>query len=181
MTETLTINLSTAITSVNTIDDGESSQSASPPQAVTIDRPEDKKRFESLCVALQSAAEQLKKFYQEIFTSHREQIAQLSIQIAEKILLREIEAGRYEIEKIITEALKTAPSHNDVVVRINPDDFQQYSQSSGQNSNIPDAIKLTPDPAVKPAHCIVETDKGIVEHSVEEHLTQISQALKGNN
>ena len=103
----------------------------------------------------------------------------LSVGIAEKILQNQIAQGQYDIEKIVQESLKTAPSQQDVSIRLNPDDLQQFQQIlKDEGSGIPFNAKLLPDANIGPAQCIIETDKGMIEHLIDKHLAQISEALK---
>ena len=39
--------------------------------------------------------------------------------------------------------------------------------------------KLVGDAGIGPGQCVVETDKGMVEYFIEEHLKQVSEALMG--
>ena len=140
----------------------------------------EKRRLGSLCEALDKAAGELAGFQEEMFSSHREQIARLSVEIARKILLREIENGNYEISRIIQEALKAAPSQQDVIVRVNPDDLTGYQkQTEAEGIDALSEVKLVGDAGIGPGQCVVETDKGMVEYFIEEHLKQVSEALMG--
>jgi flagellar biosynthesis/type III secretory pathway protein FliH len=179
MPEALTVNVATPIASVNTVDNTADSTSAPQPiQAGQSTGAQEKQKLDTLCKSLEKAAAELKQFQQEIFTSHREQIAQLSVKIAEKILLKEIEAGKYEISNIIQEALKTVSGQKDIVVRVNSNDLEQLSHINDGNSALAN-IKLKADPNIGPANCILETDRGMIEYCIEEHLKQVAQALKG--
>lgn len=179
MTEALTVNVTTTIASVNTMDNTSSSPSApQPQQTAKTTGTNEKQKVDTLCKCLEKAAAELKQLHQEIFTSHREQIAQLSVKIAEKILQKEIEDGNYEISNIIQQALKTVSGQKDVVVRVNSNDLEQLSRLNDGNSALAN-IKLTADPNITPANCILETDRGTIEYCIEEHLKQVAQALKG--
>ena len=182
MPQTVTLNVDTPISSVSMVD--KATGHVPPPvqeqadvHAVSTGEAE---KTLSLCKSLEKAVADLRQFQEELFNSHREQIAQLSVKIAEKILLKEIDSGQYDIKQIISQALKTAPGHNDIVVRVNPDDLKQLSEVNSENEELSN-VKLTSDPNIGPAHCIVETDKGIVEHCIEEYLNQVAQALKGSD
>jgi len=179
MDENLTINVITPITSVNIVDD---IGITSPPSEKTQPDPqalkEEKENLARLCTALQDAVNKLNQLHEQIFCTHREQIARFSVQIAQKILLREIQAGNYDIEKIIQETLKNAPTHQDVRIRLNPNDFQQYQQATDNNTTATfDNAKLIADPNIGPAQCIVETDKGTIQYLIDEHLKRITEAL----
>jgi flagellar biosynthesis/type III secretory pathway protein FliH len=120
----------------------------------------------------------LGKLYEETILQNRSDIARLAVEIARKVLQCEISRGDYNIEAVVEEALKRAPTHQDIVVRVNPEDLPQCRQL-GQDSPDGSAAGLTfvPDWSVARADCIVETPKGIVKSFVEQHLERIGEAL----
>ncbi len=181
MSEKLSVNMNTAIASVNMVDGAVSSEAALADLPIEAEVTQASgERVEGICAALDKAAQELTKFHEEVFSSHREQIARLSVQIAEKILLKEIGSGKYDISKIIQEALKAAPSGQDVVIRVNPGDLSEYKKIADKaDGDILSSVKLSADPGIGPAECVVETDKGMVEYFIEEHLRQVGEALEG--
>jgi len=132
-----------------------------------------------LCSVLEAACGRLESFYGDTVCSQAECIAKLSVQIAEKILMREIASGNYDIARIIAEALKAAPGKQDVLVRLNPDDLQRYTQMVESETIKPlSRAKLAADASVGRAECVVETEQGTVEYFINEHLRQIGEALE---
>jgi flagellar biosynthesis/type III secretory pathway protein FliH len=114
-----------------------------------------------------------------VFSSHAEQIAKLSVQIARRILQKDIEDKKYDIENIIEKVLKTVPSQQDIVIHLNPGDLAQYNEAIKDNKPIfLSHAKMIGDPSIGCAECIVETDKGLIEYLIDEHLMQIENALK---
>ena len=186
MAQALAVNIGTSIASVNLVGDAEASPA---PQVVTeTDGGDDaavtsqqSEQVISLCNALQESVSRLNHLHDEIFNGHREQIAKLSVEIAERILLKEIEAGQYNIENTIQTALKTAPSQDGLVVRLNPGDLQQYQQIlESKEVNPLSDVKLAADPNIGPAECVIETDKGTIECLIKGHIKQIADALKNS-
>jgi flagellar assembly protein FliH len=179
MTGSVQISLDIPISSVSFVDDSEGIRPAV--EAASINEEQLKVQQEELsrvCQALGEAVSKVNESCEDILSSQREQIVRLSVQIAEKILLKEISAGNYEIEKIICEALKSAPSQQEVVVRLNSDDFQRFQEASKDHPNdLLSNISLVPDSLIGHGECVVETEKGVVEYYIDEHLKQISQAL----
>jgi flagellar biosynthesis/type III secretory pathway protein FliH len=115
-----------------------------------------------------------------VLSEHREEIAKLSVEIARKVLAQKIRQGDYEIEAIIKEALKNAPTGEDVTVRANPEDLgllQRAQQQAGQGDGLA-GIKLVADVNVGRAECVLESSRGIVESFVDKHLEQIVRALQ---
>jgi len=135
--------------------------------------------FSQACQTLNGVVAKLNQFYDKIFTGHEEEIAKLSVEIARKILMQKVENGNYEIESIVKEALKNAPTRQDVVVRLNPEDLAQC-QKAQQNEPGGDlaGIKFVSDPNIGRAECLLESPKGIIESLINEHLERIGKALK---
>lgn len=203
MDNTLTINFDKAIRSAQILDDSGKLSSCVPelPQKggslplspVTSDSTEEdrwkikneiqnlqkqKAEFAQSCQTLGSLINKLNQFYDELFAGHREEIAKLSVEIANKILMQKAQKGDYKIESIINEALKNAPAHQDVVVHLNPDDMSQLQKLSQHDpSNTLADIKFVADPAIGRAECLLETPKGIIKSFIKEHIERISDAL----
>ncbi|MCK5566033.1 MAG: hypothetical protein KAJ07_12375 [Planctomycetes bacterium] len=187
MSPTLTVNISTPIQSVNMVDDlpeigdfsGEVSQSLSGSE-VPLGAPIDQSSyFANTNAALGRAVSELQALRNEVFSSHAEQIAKLSVQIARRILQKDIEDKKYDIENILEKVLKTVPSQQDIVIHLNPDDLARYNQAIGDEKPVfLSHAKMIGDPSVGCSECIVETDKGLIEYLIDEHLMQIENALK---
>jgi flagellar biosynthesis/type III secretory pathway protein FliH len=140
---------------------------------------EQKRLHKEVNLAVQTLVTRLNRFYDEIFASHKEEIAKLSIEIARKILMRKISDGDYEIQSIVQEALKNAPARQDLIVYLNPQDLAacqkiQQEDASGMLSG----IKLVADQNIGRAECVLESPKGTVKALIDEHLEQIGKALK---
>jgi len=91
--------------------------------------------------------------------------------------MQEIQAGRYEIEPIVSAALKHLPALDDVIVHLNGEDLAACSLEEG--SPLGDGVRFVADPSVPRADCVIETPQGLVASAVEAHLDDISEALKG--
>ncbi len=180
MPESVTVNLAMPVKSVGAAEEGEDSSAsagagAANPAAVQAERT----GLIRAGQALQDAAVKLQQFQEEIFSSHKEQIVRLSVEIAGKILQKELADGNYEVEKIIQQALKEAPSRDGIVVRLNSDDLERYEKAiKDKGTEVPASVKLVPDEGIGPGQCVVETDKGMIEYFIQEHLKKISEALK---
>lgn len=135
--------------------------------------------FSQTCRTLKTLTDKLNQFYDKLFAGHKEEIARLSVEIARKILARQVQDGDYEIESIVEEALSNAPTRQDVVVHLNPEDLILCQKAQRDESNdVLAGIKLISDPNIGRAECMLETPKGIVESLIDEHLERIGKALK---
>ncbi|MHC4585830.1 MAG: FliH/SctL family protein [Planctomycetota bacterium] len=135
--------------------------------------------FPQACQAINGVVTKLNQFYENIFAEQKEEIAKLSVEIARKILMQKVEDGDYEIQSIIKEALNNAPTRQDIVVHLNPEDLAECQKAL---QNEPDDalkdVKFVSDSNIGRAECLLESPKGIVESMINEHLDRISKALK---
>jgi flagellar biosynthesis/type III secretory pathway protein FliH len=139
----------------------------------------DQSGLSQVCQALKALNEKLNQFYDKLFAEHREEIAKLSVEIARKVLARQVQDGDYKIESVVREALKNAPTRKDLVAHLNPQDhilLQKLLQDIS-NSDLAD-IKVISDPNIGRAECLLESPKGIIESLIDEHLERIGNALK---
>ena len=171
MSQTVTIQLKKAIKSATVL----ATSSLGP---VTGNSNElEKDNLMKLCQVLQNAAKKANEFHETIFKEHREQIAKLSVEIARKILVKEIEKGKYDIEAIINEALKSVPTRKELVVYMHQDDFAMCQKLQQDKSSSLADITFVGDSNIGRGECIVESAKGRISSLINEHLTQIEEAL----
>jgi flagellar biosynthesis/type III secretory pathway protein FliH len=135
------------------------------------------KNLMQAAAALSTAAAKVAEFHESQLKQQNQQIAKLAVEIARKVLMWEADQGHYKIEAIVQEALKNAPSHENVVVRLNPADAAVCRNMQENTTEMFAGIRITADANVKPAECVVETPRGIVESFIETHLQHIGEAL----
>ena len=191
MTHTLTVSLGKPITSAEFIEEsaiGVSSpvtgltEADSATNAVQIsaqDSQVQKNTFSQTCQAIDGVVTKLNQFYEKVFAEQKEEIAKLSVEIARKVLMQKVKEGDYEIQTIIKEALNSAPTKQDIVVHLNPEDLTECQKAI---QNEPDGtlanIKFVSDSNIGRAECLLESPKGTIESLINEHLDRISKALK---
>lgn len=158
--------------------DGASGTAQPAEQTVRMQELEAQKQlYRDACDTLHRAADRLERLYEDIFAGHSEAIARLSVEIARKVLLRNITDGDYQIESIIKEALTSIPERTGAFVRLNPQDLSDLQALQAAGDETLSGVKLTADPAIGRAECVVESPKGIMKLLIDEHLEQISKAL----
>ena len=193
MSQTLTVHLAKPITSVRILDHhlqpagrngsfgSEENRSAAETQQAKLVEDLERQKAEAVqvCRILRELIEKLNQFCDKLFAEHKEEIDKLSVEIAKKILVQKVEEGDYEIESIVKEALKNAPTRQDVVVHLNPEDLVQCQKAQqDKQGGALTGIKFVSDPNIGRAECLLETGKGIVKSLIDEHLERIGKALK---
>ncbi|HDS83591.1 MAG TPA: hypothetical protein ENN97_00100 [Phycisphaerales bacterium] len=140
-----------------------------------------RRQLAQACDALSKAAMELQAYCASLFASQREQIVRLSLEIAARVLAKETAERNYAVEKIVTEALQSAPPAKQLTIRLNPDDVKAFEQAAAeQGFSLPPNVELAADWSVNPAECRIDSELGIVESMIEDRLRQIEQALLGS-
>jgi flagellar assembly protein FliH len=129
--------------------------------------------------AFQAGLKQIDSLRQEIVIESEQKVLRLALDVARKVLMQEIRTERYEIDPIIRESLGHVPARQDVVVHLNPADHKRSEMVRENDSANGGKIRYVADPSIKPAECVLETDQGIVESVVEDHIEDIEQQLMG--
>lgn len=127
--------------------------------------------------AVRAAAEELVRCREELLEEFQRDVVSLSMEVAEKVLRRQIDKGEYNIDDILGDALSQIPHRGEIVVRLNPDDYQQSECVVGHATFNGATVKYLADPGVSPAGCVVESCEGLVDASVEAALEEIEDAL----
>ncbi len=138
-----------------------------------------KGQFAQQCEMAGNIVKNLDRLYQDTVANNRAEIARLAVEIARKILMQRVAQGDYDIQAIVEEALKRAPAHEGIVVRLNPEDLPPCQQHQQENPDSPFAeLEFAADWSVGRGECLVETPKGIVKSFIEEHLERLAEALQ---
>ncbi len=132
-----------------------------------------------LLVTLKEIIDSLHTLHEQAVASYPAEIAQLAVEIARRVLRHNVGKGDYEIQAIVEEALQEAPTQQNIVIHLNPDDLAPCQELQRQNPQSPFAgLELTTDRTIGRGECLVETPKGIVKSFIEERLERISEALQ---
>jgi flagellar biosynthesis/type III secretory pathway protein FliH len=147
--------------------------------ALGSDLQEQKDELDRRLALVQGLADNLRRLYEETLASNRVEIAKLAVEISRRILMRKISQGDYEIQAIVAEALKQAPTRQNVVIRVNPEDLARCQELQQQDPQSPFAdLELAADWSIGRGECLVETPQGIVPSFLEQHLERIGEALQ---
>ena len=119
---------------------------------------------------------------QDVFEYIAPDILEISIDIAQKIIKNEIKQNPEVVIAKITEILKTLSKEEPkVTIRVNP------AQVGIAKQGIPDMLNdagldakivVLPDETVTEGGCIVSTNNGVIDATIESQLAIIKEALK---
>ncbi len=158
---------------------GDTAQQTQMQMKMLADLETQKQTLQQTCQVMEAAASQLSQTCQDLFDDHKDQIAKLAVEIARTVLMQKVFEGAYDIEAIVKEALRHAPTQNDVTIRVNPLDLADCcAAQAGDSKETLGHLQFVADPDVGRADCVLESPKGIIQSMIDEHLHRIGEALK---
>jgi len=110
-------------------------------------------------------------------------LVKLSMTIAEKIIGEQLTIAPNTITDIVAKALLNVRHQKEIFIRVNPDDFDTISNQKymllEQLSRAND-IDIRPDPEIAQGGCLIESETGTVDASLEKQLAAIERLLLGD-
>jgi len=137
----------------------------------------EKERVSQFCQTLENVTNKLTNLYEKSISEHKEQIAQLCVEIARKVLIQKVDDGDYKIETIVQEVLNSSPGGKEIKIYLNPTDYQQCQKIQKEEHTF-NEITFLADPEVGKGECIFESTKGNIESFIDSKLKQIAAELK---
>ena len=135
---------------------------------------------------VEKVKEAIKTFYsapQDVYDSIAPDILEISIEIAQKIIKKEVSQDESIILDNIKDIMKgLSKEESKIAIKVNP------SQASLLKQELPEVAKslglevklyIVPDEAVSEGGCVVTTSNGVIDATVESQLAVISEVMKG--
>ncbi len=130
--------------------------------------------------------EEFKKFMsarQEVFEYIAPDILEISVNVAKKIIKKELSTDPQIIIDTIIDVLKTVSKNEPkVTIRVKPQSVQFLKDTIPNMTyqyGIESKISIIADPAIEEGGCIFQTGNGIVDASIDTQLEIIKKALIG--
>lgn len=119
----------------------------------------------------------------QVFDSIAPDILEISIDIARKIVKKEIAQDPNLILETITDVLKgVSKEESKVTLKVSPEDLHRVRESLPEmisNVGIDARVSVFSDEAVSQGGCVLYTNNGVVDASIETQLEIIKESLKG--
>jgi flagellar assembly protein FliH len=111
----------------------------------------------------------------------RNEIIELSIAIAEKIIHAELNATRELILGIAEEACQEFKKRKHIIMNVNPVNVELFEASVSAFSKIcPNAeFVVLPDEGIEENGCVIESDTTVLDAQITVQLENVKKALKG--
>ncbi|MCA9000330.1 MAG: hypothetical protein KDB61_00305 [Planctomycetes bacterium] len=123
--------------------------------------------------ALEDAVERLEKSREEALASLSTAAVELSVEIARQIVRVEIQAGNYDLERIVRGALsQSGLGRGNAVIHVSPVDYERL-----QEVNFRKGTEVAVDTGLEPGDVHVQAAQGLLVREVSECLASIREHL----
>lgn len=137
--------------------------------------------FNSTVRALEKALKEIDQLREKIFKNSREEMVELVMKIAEQVIYTEICIDKNVIVKIVEKAIQAAVSDDKYHIRVSPEDKQVLDQNKplflASVDRLEDIV-FDADGSISPGGCLVESEVGEVDATLEFRLEEIKQHLR---
>lgn len=141
----------------------------------------------TLKTSLKKAVDMLERGKRDFFREKEKELIAIATAMAQRIIRKEISLDTKIVEKIVREAIQRATDSDceQVVVRMNPQDWEKlktidkkldFSIRGGKQKK---NIRFEKDEDILPGGCMVETEKGVINATIESQLERLGKALLG--
>lgn len=130
--------------------------------------------------ALRSSSETIHNLRDKVLRESEDELIDLVMLVARKVIIREITQDRSILAGVVQNALAGLSARQEITVRINPDDYLLVTSGRDellQNELLNDRLLLKPDPSVAAGFCLVDTDMGTIDASLDGQLDQLYRSL----
>ncbi|WP_213318915.1 HrpE/YscL family type III secretion apparatus protein [Chlamydiifrater volucris] len=118
----------------------------------------------------------IKSFKESIKAS----LVPLAIASVKKIIGKELETNKETVVSIISGAIKELSQNNRVVIFVNPSDLEAIEKQRAELKKIieyAEVFIISPKPDVEPGGCLIETESGIINASLDVQLQALENAF----
>ena len=135
-------------------------------------------RLEETKAAYQDSIVRLVRMREELLGQCEQEIVRLVLEVAKKVVQREVSIDREVVLALIKVALSRVSSNTPVTVRVHRDDYQfletrRHEFLSGENG----VVNLVQDRSISRGGCLIETEFGQVDARLEQQFKEIERGF----
>lgn len=137
------------------------------------------KRAEAMLRRLAQTLEDVNRLHDTMVRRTERELVQLAFAIARRILHREVRMDAELVAALAHIAVERLGTTSPATVRLHPDDYSFVTAGEGGPFS-GRQVDVRPDPAVARGGCIVESEFGFIDASVDAQLDEIARAVLGD-
>ncbi len=130
--------------------------------------------------ALRSSSEMIHDLREKVLRESEDELVNLIMLVARKVIIREISQERGILAEIVRNAIAGLSEREEIVVRINPDDYVLITTGREEILNkelLSDRLQLKPDSSVASGFCQIDTVMGTIDAGIDAQMDEIYRHL----
>lgn len=138
-------------------------------------------KAEAALAGLKDVLDEIASFREILYKAVEAEIAGLAIAVARKVVRREVEMRRDVVVESVKAALSVLASAGSVTVKVNPLDLEvmhQFKKDLEKYSGSVKGVSVDADETISRGGCIIETNYGEVDATIEGVFAEIEEKLK---
>ena len=139
------------------------------------------KKLEPLLDGLQQALMQLGNLRKNTYRIIEQEVVELALAIARKVICREIEVDKEVVVCVAREALSKVEDPGNVKIKMNPSDLQFINETKYQLSELIgniDNVTIEPGEHIRSGGCVIETNLGEIDARIEKQLEAVEESFR---
>jgi flagellar biosynthesis/type III secretory pathway protein FliH len=139
------------------------------------------KKLEPLLQGLQEILMQVGNLRQNTYRIIEQEVVELALAIARKVICREIEVDKEVVVCVAREALSKVEDPGSVKIKMNPSDYQFINSTKYQISELVgniDNVTIEPRKNIRSGGCVIETNLGEIDARIEQQLQAIEDSFR---
>ena len=139
------------------------------------------KKLEPLLDGLRQALMQLGNLRQDTYRLIEQEVVELALAIARKVICREIEVDKEVVVCVAREALSKIEDPGNVKIKMNPSDLQFINETKYQLSELIgniDNVTIEPGENIRSGGCVIETNLGEIDARIEQQLQAVEESFR---
>jgi flagellar assembly protein FliH len=133
-------------------------------------------RTDAMLRRLTGTLDDLVRLRSDMIRKTERQVVQLSMAVANRIVHREISLDRELLVAMARVALDRLGDNASARIRLHPDDYAAV-QRLGSAALAGGALQVVSDPSLHRGGCVVESDFGLIDVSVDAQVEELTRAL----
>jgi flagellar assembly protein FliH len=131
-------------------------------------------------LAMQSLLSRIEQMKGQLLIDHEAELIRLVFLIAKKIALRDLEGHREAALEILKGVIGEAQADEQIVVRLSNEDLyfiETLKDKTAQRFEFLQHVKLVGEDTIKPGGCMIESQYGTVDATIDERVERTWQTL----
>ncbi|MFC1513497.1 FliH/SctL family protein [candidate division KSB1 bacterium] len=142
-------------------------------------RAEEHEQLSEIKAKLGESIKEVLDFKDNLIFEAEKTIIDLALRFAKTIVGQEIKSSKTVVKNQLKKALEYLSDESSLIIRINPDDAEQFID---KEKCIPEqylsSVKIITDDSITRGGCVVETDLGVIDSTIESQTTELENAVK---